>query len=132
MGKRGPAPWRPTKEQRENVALWASCGISEPVIAQNLGICQNTLRKHCSEELSTGNEMELSKSLARLRKAADAGNVSAMKYLHEIVLRRKAAAEFQAPEPKLGKKEVARQMAGEVMTTPSEDWGSDLITVRPN
>jgi predicted transcriptional regulator len=79
MGKRGPTPWKPTREQRAKVQVWVASSIPVETIAELIGVSHMTLRKGCSEELSKGRLLELAANRLRLVKAADAGNVSAMK-----------------------------------------------------
>ena len=78
MGRPG---FKPTAQQRKDVKLFVACGMSEPRIASVIGIAKNTLRKHFTDELRDGREIEMAANLRRLRKAADKGNVTAMKQL---------------------------------------------------
>jgi predicted transcriptional regulator len=105
--KRGPAPLNPTKKQRDDVALYAAAGLSEPGIAAEIGVCQNTLRKHFAAELQAGREREIAANLRRLRKAADHGNVTAMKHLDakfDLTPRKDLETRRRPP----GKKEIAQ------------------------
>ncbi len=95
--------------------------MSEPAIAAEIGICQNTLRKHFPDEIDAGHQRELAANLRRLRKAADKGNVTAMKHLDAkfgliaakvAVDRRGVPAATPQTKVKLGKKEE-RQAAAE-------------------
>jgi hypothetical protein len=104
--------------------------MSEPAIAREIGICQNTLRKHFADELRAGNEIELAANLRRLRKAADKGNVTAMKHMDarfSVVAAHKSFVDEPAPSEKpsrLGKKEAATMAAATAgVDTP---WGDDL------
>lgn len=115
------------------MALYAAAGISEPMIAREIGICQNTLRKHFADELREGNERELARNLRRLSKAADAGNVAAIKHLDAKLSARsaqKAWAEDDQPErtAKPASKREAQLAAAEAAVAPaSSDWGNDLL-----
>lgn len=127
MGKRGPAPFQPTAKQRRDVALYAAGGMSEPGIASELGICQNTLRKHFAADILAGHEREIAANLRRLRKAADDGNVTAMKHLDTKFELVGAKVSFGAEQPraaKPGKKEVVRQDA--MIAGHGNEWGDDL------
>lgn len=44
-------PHKPTKGQRDTVILHARVGTPQPIIAQVIGICETTLRKHYRAEL---------------------------------------------------------------------------------
>ena len=134
--KRGPPPFKPTKKQRADVLLYVAGGVSEPTIAKLIGCCQNTLRKHFEQELNEGNERELAENLQNMKKAAKAGNVSAMKYLDarfSAVAAQKAmmgdapepAAEEATPRPPaIGKKEAAE---AEAQTAGlGTNWADDL------
>ena len=135
--KRGPGQpaFKPTKKHRDQVKLYMAGGISEPVIAHRLGICQNTLRKHFADELHFGRDMKVADNLDRLERAADDGNVTAMKHLDVKFGATAAQHAFTAPEarpPAIGKKEAA-QLAAEKAGVGTE-WGDDLRTenARPN
>jgi predicted transcriptional regulator len=140
--RRGPPPFKPTLKQRKDVTLYAAGGMSEPGIAAELGICQNTLRKHFSEELDAGHERELAANLRRLRKAADKGNVTAMKHLdakfgllaldREFKKKPKTASTEpkETKAPKLGKKEIAKIEAS--MPPEDPDWADLLPGRQPN
>lgn len=115
--------------------------MSEPGIAAELGICQNTLRKHFETELRAGHERELAANLRRLRKAADKGNVTAMKHLDAKFVMLAAEREFKsrppapAPPPavkdkKRGKKEIAAIEASEPAS--DQEWNELVGNRRPN
>lgn len=126
MGKRGPQPFNPTKKQRETVKLLMAGGIAEPVIAHRIGICQNTLRRWFEEELSFGRDLKRAENLERLDKAAEKGNVTAMKHLDgkfELVSAKASVTDGAAVE-KLGKKEIAKAQA--MNAGANSEWGDDL------
>jgi hypothetical protein len=100
-----------------------------------------TLRKHCADELKTGNEEELAVNLKRLKKAADAGNVTAMKYLQETLRRHAGQREFtvgdnttivRSTDKRVGKKEEQRDAAIRAMEGGDDSWGADLSPELPN
>ena len=49
-----PAEYVPTAEQRALVESAAAFGLTQADIAEQLGICEKTLRKHFRDELSGG------------------------------------------------------------------------------
>ena len=128
--KRGPKPFAPKAHQRRLVTLLAAGGLSEPGIAREIGICQNTLRKHFAAELTEAHEREMAENLKRLRKAADRGNVTAMKHLDAKLGAVSAAAAWSGqptaePKPeKLGKKQIAEAAA--LTAGEGSGWGDDL------
>lgn len=102
--------------------MYAAAGLSEPGIAAEIGVCQNTLRKHFAAELQAGREREIAANLRRLRKAADHGNVTAMKHLDaKFDLTPRKALEPRRRPP--GKKEIAQI---EAERAPDSDWGQLL------
>tara|TARA_S200002703_G_scaffold154491_1_gene157362 strand:+ start:626 stop:973 length:348 start_codon:yes stop_codon:yes gene_type:complete len=54
MGKRGPAPYKPTDDQRKLVRNWSGLGFQQARIARKLDIDEKTLRKHYRDELDLG------------------------------------------------------------------------------
>jgi predicted transcriptional regulator len=48
------AEYEPTAEQRAIVESAAAFGLTQADIAEHLGICEKTLRKHFREELNGG------------------------------------------------------------------------------
>ena len=54
MGKRGPAPWQPTDEERRLIEHYVSIGYTQEQIASLVGKTVDTLAKHCREELDLG------------------------------------------------------------------------------
>jgi len=124
----------PQAEQRAKVRLWTAGGIGEEHQAMMLGICRNTLRKRFPKELAEGASIELARNLERLSKAADDGNVTAMKHLDAKFAAVSAQASWKEDAPskpagkpaKVGRKEAAIAAAEEAMTG-SDGWGSDLM-----
>ena len=56
-GKRGPAPFQPTEQQRKQVRMMAGMGIQQVNIGKIIGVSDETLRKHFRDELDTGTDM---------------------------------------------------------------------------
>lgn len=120
MQKRGRPTFEPTKPQKDKVKLLIGF-MSEVAIASVLNIDHKTLRKHFAFELQNGRALTVAENLARLKKAAKAGNVTAMKYLDAKL--EVTPEKFQKPEP-LGKKETLDMEAktGHV----GSEWGDVL------
>jgi hypothetical protein len=140
--KRGPGQpaHKPTRANREDVRHLKAAGISEPVIADKLGIAQNTLRLHYADDLAYGRDVTKSDLTKLLHKAAKKLSIPAIKTLFEQIgkaevkdIGRQLGGQDQprtpAP-PKLGKKEQAdlrARSAGQ-----ETGWGNDLRAARPN
>lgn len=140
-GKRGPVAWRPTAVQINNIKLWRAGGITVDNIAKLLGVPYRTLYDNCSEMLKGASAAKFSENLARLEKAAKAGNVAAIKYLDakfsstaaDDALRALGDAPEAEAKPadavkpvRVGKKEAALEDAGQVIGGQSSVWGNDL------
>lgn len=119
-GKRGRPPHIPTQENRSKVRLLLGLGWTKQRIARALRITQDTLRKHYFVELRQRDEARDALKAAHLMmlyRAADAGNVGAMKELGRIIEMDDLARMPQRPrrgEPKperLGKKAEAERAA---------------------
>ncbi|WP_353474797.1 hypothetical protein PVT71_14605 [Salipiger sp. H15] len=127
-GEPGRNEHLPTAENANKVRTLLLSGLSLARIADEMGISAPTLRKHYFQNgkinRSLAREMALAearaKNLLQLQKAADGGNVSAMKEMRQILdrehqaeldarYRREAAAAGRAA-PK-GKKEITRAAA---------------------
>lgn len=95
---------------RDNVSLWVMAGISEVAMAARFGISHDTLRRRFAEELRRGREQWQMHVLGLLMKAAESGNVTAMKTLlnRSDAVYSPPTAEEPAKPPKLGKKEQAQ------------------------
>lgn len=133
-GRRGRPQHIPTQENRSKIRLLLAFGWTAERIAAALRITRPTLRKHYSSELRQRDEARDALKAAHLMmvfKAADAGNVGAMKQLGQLIERdeldpgRLAARRRQAEKPeKLGKKaeaELAARSAHE-----GTEWGKLL------
>ena len=77
---RGQPAFQPTKEQRQMVLVFRSCGIEPAVIAQQIGIDEKTLRKHFAEEMAHGKATIVSRVGAQIVKQALAGNLRAAEF----------------------------------------------------
>ena len=87
-GKRGRPPHIPTQENRSKVRLLLGLGWTKLRIARALRITQDTLRKHYFAELRQRDDAADALKAAHLMmvyRAADAGNVGAMKELGRII-----------------------------------------------
>ena len=78
---------RPTKRQRHQVEMGVSIGMTMDQIAIAIAIPRHTIYRHFRNELATGRAKCLLMNAVRLDKAADAGNVAAMKALHAMMER---------------------------------------------
>lgn len=78
MGKRGPKPWEPTKEQRLIVELAVANGFTRAQIATLLETSVDSLERHCRTELETGDVKAGVKISAALNKKAMAGDTAAI------------------------------------------------------
>jgi hypothetical protein len=79
-----PKPFKPTKQQREDVERNVAAGITEDGIAHMLGITRFMLRYHFAEQLQFGRDRKLAAYMALLEQAAADLNVSAIKRLIDI------------------------------------------------
>jgi hypothetical protein len=53
-GKSGRPCWQPSDSDREKIQMMAALGIQEEKISKIFKVAEKTLRKHCLEELDTG------------------------------------------------------------------------------
>ena len=91
--KPGPKPSRPTKQQRRDVELAVAGGMSLEWIADALEISRRTLCRTFVRELAIGRSKKMLENIKRIDAAAKAGNVSAMKYFHALMLHRRSPGE---------------------------------------
>lgn len=54
MGKRGPAPWEPSKAERRQVEHYVSIGYTQEQIGSLMGKSEDSLQRHCASELKNG------------------------------------------------------------------------------
>lgn len=102
--------------------------MSKDGIATALKITRVTLDKHFAGELESGSQQEMAANLRRFRKAAEKGNVAAMKHLDAKFGSAAAQESFAAPAPhsgpEAGKKEQAQSAAKDA--GQGTVWGNDL------
>ncbi len=129
LGEVGRNEHVPTAENVSRVRQLVLAGWTTDQIAVELGISRPTLRKHYLPDIKKARRAALAemkaKNIARLEKAADDGNVAAIKELNRIVevealdVPTQRQPEPPAPAKKLGKKEQAQNDA----LTGHEDTG---------
>jgi hypothetical protein len=83
--KPGPKPITPTDRQRHQVELAVAVGLSLEVIADAMEVSRRTLCRMFVRELAVGRSKKLLASVVRLDELAEAGNVSAAKFLHTLM-----------------------------------------------
>lgn len=69
--------WKPTEKDKLLIKLLRAGGKEVEAIAKIMGVCDDTLKKYCSEELDTGKDEIDSKIMGALVKAAVGGNTTA-------------------------------------------------------
>ena len=84
--KRGPKPKVPTSTQRQQVELAVAVGLSVDMISAAIEIPRRTVYRHFGDEIVTGRAKRLLANALRLDAMAEAGNVSAARYLHTLML----------------------------------------------
>lgn len=84
--KPGPKPLRPTKRQRHAVEVGVSIGMTVDQIAAAIAMSRRSVYSHFRDELETGRAKRLLANAVRLDAMAQAGNVSAAKYLHGLMM----------------------------------------------
>jgi hypothetical protein len=89
--------FKPTKADRETAEVGAFLGVAEAEVAERIGIARNTLRQHFSSELEHGRTRKLFEVANLLFDAARAGNVAAMKFLHQLATGRDARKQDAEP-----------------------------------
>ena len=85
-GKGGRPPHAPSGENRRQVRYLASRLIPQEAIAAVLGICDDTLRKHCEAELREGEGRGCLKVAESLDKLLEAGSEKAILHLTRVKL----------------------------------------------
>lgn len=135
---RGRPEHVPSPENMSLVRLLLGLGWTRARVAAALRITQPTLRKHYFSVLSQDKEARHQLKAAQLMmlyRAADDGNVAAIKELGEEIRRFELAhtqaeiEEGQEKAPKRGKKEEA-QLAAESAGSGT-GWGDDLLPEGP-
>ena len=82
----GPKPMRPTKAQRRAVKVGVSIGMTVGQIASAIEMSRRSVYSHFRDELAAGRAKRLLANAVRLDAMAEAGNVSAAKYLHSLMM----------------------------------------------
>lgn len=100
--------FKPTKAQRNRVAIAAGAGMSHEEIAIALEISRPTLEKHFEHELSVGAYQKRLEVLNAMHRCAKKGNVAAQKAYMQLTPRAATPPVPKEPEPApVGKKEQA-------------------------
>lgn len=77
-GKIGNPPFEPTEDHRRIVLTGAAFGTPYPIIADEIGICEDTLRKYFRRELDEGLPRANARLGGVLYKKAEAGDQKAI------------------------------------------------------
>lgn len=112
--------------------LFKAGGMSDEGIADALGIGRDTLLKYFAAELEAAHQKEIAANLKRLRKAADKGNVTAMRHLDQKFGMAAAHDTFTKPSKAAGAGSTAKgkkEQAADAAETAGvgTGWGEDLI-----
>jgi hypothetical protein len=86
QSRAGRKPMRPTKHQRHAVEVAVSIGLTVDQIAVAIEMSRRSIYCHFSDELATGRAKRLLANAVRLDAMAEAGNVSAAKFLHTLMM----------------------------------------------
>jgi hypothetical protein len=123
------APYIPTARKRKRVRRLAACGMGERDVAAAMGIDRMTLRKYHTPELDDGRAIVLADLLDMIWKAADRGNLSAIRHLELRV-------HGDTPLPPYQSKKAEQAKAAEQVFAGNSEWGDDLapiaVTPQPN
>ena len=84
--KPGPKPVVPSSADRQNVMLAIAAGMSLETIANAMEVSRRTLCRSFARELAIGRSKKTLENIRRLDAAAASGNVSAMKFLHTLMM----------------------------------------------
>ena len=82
--KPGPPPFKPTATQRRRVMRGIAIGLTLEELATDLGMSERTVRRAFAGEIKTARVRARLDTVDLLHKAANGGNVSAMKTLLEM------------------------------------------------
>jgi hypothetical protein len=127
--RRGRPSYAKTKENQQFVAARAAAGWSHARIAADMGIDDDTLRKHFSGELQNGRIYIEGMMIDVLTQKMREGHVPSMRLLKELmeVHPERPAKPAEKPKvPVLGKKEQQARDAG----LPPQGW-DDLLSETP-
>jgi hypothetical protein len=83
--KAGRPAYKPTATQRRRVMRGIAAGLTVQQLADDLDVSERTMRRAFSAEIKTARVRLILDNLDRLHEAADAGNVSAMKTLAQMM-----------------------------------------------
>jgi hypothetical protein len=86
QSRAGRKPMRPTKRQRHAVEVAVSIGLTADQIAAAFEMSRRSVYCHFSDELATGRAKRLLANALRLDAMAEAGNVSAAKFLDTLMM----------------------------------------------
>jgi hypothetical protein len=123
-----------TAELRASVERGVSCGMTQRELAAALDCDEKTLRKHFEEELFAGRSKRRLHNLDLLFKSAEEGNVSAQKYIEQVIAMsgdiggqstREPQHSFIPKEERPGKKEL--QLAAAQEPPPEGSKWSGLL-----
>ena len=89
----GPKPVVPTNGERRLVTLAVSIGMTVDQIAAVINMSRRTVYRVFADDLANGHARRLLRSAARLEEMAEAGNVSAAKFLHGLMDRGRQPAD---------------------------------------
>lgn len=78
MGKRGPAPWQPSDDERRLIEHYVAIGFTNEQIAGLVGVAESTLKKHCAGELRNGSLKVNAKIGGKLFQKAMDGDTTAL------------------------------------------------------
>lgn len=131
--RRGRPSYAKTKENQQFVAARAAAGWSHARIAADMGIDDDTLRKHFSGELQNGRVYIEGMMIDVLTQRMREGHVPSIRLLKELMdphpeRAPKGSNARPAKAPVLGKKEQQAKDAAR----PPEGWGDLLDDVRLN
>ena len=94
--KPGPKPMRPTKRQRHQVEVGVSIGLTVDQIATAVAIPRHTIYRHSATSWRPAAPKRLLANAVRFDAMAEAGNVSAAKFLHTLMMQQSETVE---PDP---------------------------------
>jgi hypothetical protein len=83
--KPGPRPHQPADAERDLITLAIAIGMTRDAIADAIGMPLRSLARTYAHELKVGRSQRLLANAARLDRAADQGNVAAMKALQVMM-----------------------------------------------
>jgi hypothetical protein len=81
----GPKPRVPTAKQRRRIMRGIAIGLTLDQLAADIGMPLGSMRRTFDTEIRLGRVRSILENLERLHKAADRGNVSAMKALARMM-----------------------------------------------